>query len=66
MEAEEVLKHQLDKLRKEHSDLDVVIDHMLEAHIVNQIAVQRLKKQKLLLRDQISQINGKLLPNIIA
>jgi hypothetical protein len=39
---------------------------MLREPIVNQIAVQRLKKRKLLLKDQITQIRSKLLPDIIA
>jgi hypothetical protein len=38
----------------------------MQERIVNQIAVQRLKKQKLLLRDQILHVTSKLLPNIIA
>jgi hypothetical protein len=66
MEDESILKSRLEKLNNEHTELDHLIAHMLGERIVNQIAVQRLKKQKLLLRDQILLINSKLLPNIIA
>lgn len=66
MDEEEVLKLQLEKLNKEHTELDFLIERMLQERIVNQVAVQRLKKQKLLLRDQILQVTSRLLPNIIA
>lgn len=66
MSRDDVLKVQLTELNKTHSDLDRMISRMLEERIVNQIAVQRLKKQKLLVRDQITKIYSQLLPNIIA
>lgn len=66
MEKEEILRMQLAKLDKEHSELDSIIENMLGEQIVNQIAVQRLKKQKLLLRDQMSRIRSQMCPNVIA
>jgi hypothetical protein len=66
MDDEATLRTQLDKLKQEHVELDNLISKMLSESIVNQIAVQRLKKQKLLLRDKISKISAKLLPDIIA
>lgn len=66
MDREEILKDQLAELNKVHANLDSMIERMLSERIVNQIAVQRLKKQKLLLRDQISHLYSQLLPNIIA
>ena len=62
----EIVKMQLEKVTEEHRELDHMIDKMLEERIVNQIAVQRLKKRKLLLKDQILRLKSQLLPDIIA
>jgi len=66
MDEQETLKKKLDLLKEEHRELDTVIDDMLRETVVNQLAIQRLKKKKLLIRDQISKINASLLPDIIA
>jgi hypothetical protein len=66
MDEQEALKKKLDLLKEEHRDLDTMINDMSRESIVNQLAVQRLKKKKLLVRDQISKINAMLLPDIIA
>lgn len=66
MDDQESLKRKLELLQEEHRELDVMIEAMMRENIVNQLAVQRLKKRKLLIRDQISQIHSKLLPDIIA
>jgi hypothetical protein len=66
MEDQEDLKAQLEHLTHEHHELDATIEKMLQEPIVNQIAVQRLKKRKLLLKDLIIQARSKLLPDIIA
>lgn len=66
MDEQEALKKKLERLKDEHRDLDTMINDMLRESVVNQLAVQRLKKKKLLVRDQISYINSILLPDIIA
>ena len=66
MDEQEALKKKLELLKEEHRDLDTMINDMSRESIVNQLAVQRLKKKKLLVRDQISKINALLLPDIIA
>jgi hypothetical protein len=66
MDEQEILRSQLERLNEEHRELDAMIDKMLGENIVNQIAIQRLKKRKLLLKDQILKIKSKLLPDIIA
>lgn len=66
MDDQETLKRKLELLQEEHRELDVMIEAMMRENIVNQLAVQRLKKRKLLIRDQISQIHSNLLPDIIA
>ena len=60
------LKLKLELLKVEHRDLDEVIARLTEIANYNQIQVQRLKKRKLLLKDQIAKFESKLLPDIIA
>jgi len=60
------LRRKLEELRQEHRDLDDVIARMQEAAPFNQLQLQRLKKRKLALKDQMTKIESKLLPDIIA
>jgi hypothetical protein len=62
----DALKKQLDNLQLEHRDLDDVIDHLIETRPFDQLQIQRLKKRKLALKDQISKLESRLLPDIIA
>ena len=62
----ETLKAKLAALRTEHRDLDDVIARIVENGPFDQLQMQRLKKRKLLLKDQISRIESELLPDIIA
>jgi hypothetical protein len=62
----EVLKAKLAALKTEHRDLDEVIARLAERNPVDQLELQRLKKRKLLLKDQITKIESELLPDIIA
>jgi len=40
----------------EHADLDSLIDHAADQMPVDELALRRLKKRRLLLRDQITQL----------
>jgi hypothetical protein len=62
----EALKARLAALRTEHRDLDEVITRLASRAPVDQLELQRLKKRKLLLKDQIAKIESELLPDIIA
>jgi hypothetical protein len=62
----EALKAKLATLKTEHRDLDGVIARLAERLPFDQLQLQRLKKRKLLLKDQISKIESELLPDIIA
>jgi hypothetical protein len=62
----EALRQRLAELKSEHRDLDDVIAHIGETAPFDQIQIKRLKKRKLLLKDQIARIESKLLPDIIA
>jgi hypothetical protein len=66
MLGQEDLRRRLEELRSEHRDLDDVIARLSEAAPFNQLQLQRLKKRKLALKDQITQLESKLLPDIIA
>jgi len=61
---EQILK--LEELRSEHQDLDDVIARISEDAPFDQLQLQRLKKRKLVLKDQISTLENQLLPDIIA
>ncbi len=62
----ESLKTKLEELRTEHRDLDDVIARVAEAATVDRLQIQRLKKRKLQLKDQINRIESLLVPDIIA
>jgi hypothetical protein len=62
----ELLRGKLAALRLEHRDLDDVIARLAETGPMSQIQLQRLKKRKLMLKDQIILLESKLLPDIIA
>jgi len=61
----EVIEIELEVLRQEHRDLDLAISVLAEKAI-DQLAVKRLKKKKLLLKDRISKFENDLMPDIIA
>jgi hypothetical protein len=53
-------------LRQEHRDLDAAIAALYNSPGADLLQVQRLKKRKLQLRDQIILIEDQLTPDIIA
>ena len=59
------LLRQLHELRSEHRDLDTVIARLSEAG-TDQLHLQRLKKRKLLLKDEVSWLESRLIPDSIA
>lgn len=63
---EAILRVKLAALKSEHRDLDGAIDALLEAPARDQLQLARLKKRKLRLKDEIADIEDRLLPDIIA
>ncbi|MBS0540066.1 MAG: DUF465 domain-containing protein [Proteobacteria bacterium] len=61
-----VIQAKLEALRLEHRDLDDVIDRLIEKAPFDQLQLQRLKKRKLGLKDQIIRLESQLIPDIIA
>jgi len=54
------------RLRVEHGDLNDAINALELVGAVDQLQIQRLKRRKLLLKDQISKLEDQLTPDIIA
>jgi hypothetical protein len=59
------LLRRLHEMRSEHRDLDTVIARLSDS-LSDQLQVQRLKKRKLKLKDEIAWLESRLLPDIIA
>lgn len=66
MEDKDNIKNRLSTLETEHRDLDDVIDQVTAGVIFDQIQVQRLKKRKLMLKDEILRLRSVLIPDSIA
>ncbi|MDJ0948918.1 MAG: DUF465 domain-containing protein [Alphaproteobacteria bacterium] len=65
-QEQEVLRARLGELITEHRDLDDVIARITEQGPFDQLQIQRLKKRKLVLKDEIARLESKLVPDIIA
>ena len=60
------IQKKLTELRTEHRDLDDVIARLAEQMPMDQLQIARLKKRKLILKDEIARLETALLPDIIA
>lgn len=60
------IRRRIDLLQQEHRDLDAAIDALALTAAPNQLQLARLKKRKLLLKDEISLLADQLIPDIIA
>ncbi len=60
------MQTRLQALEVEHHDLDYVIDRLALDPSQDRLQLQRLKKRKLLLKDQIARLRTRLIPDIIA
>jgi hypothetical protein len=56
----------LTQVMQEHRDLDAAIEAMTLLGNPDLLTLSRLKKRKLQLKDEITEINNGLLPDIIA
>ena len=63
---QEALKEKLAELSQEHRDLDAAIHALVESGSGDTLLVQRLKKKKLALKDEIAILEDQLFPDIIA
>jgi hypothetical protein len=65
LDDREILLRRLHELRSEHRDLDSVIARLSDS-LSDQLPVQRLKKRKLKLKDEIAWLESRIVPDIIA
>lgn len=60
------LTRRLIELRIEHADLDAMIDRMAGQSPLDELALQRLKKRRLALRDMIARLEATTTPDDLA
>lgn len=58
------IKRLINELSFEHKDLDDAIILMKEKPFVDELQIRRMKKRKLKLKDEIAQLESKLIPDI--
>lgn len=66
MQREEVLRVKLELLQREHRDLDDAIAALDSSGRADALTLRRLKKRKLMLKDEIQRITDEITPDIIA
>jgi hypothetical protein len=60
------IRERLQSLEIEHHDLDVVIGRLASDASLDRLQLQRFKKRKLILKDQIQRLRARLIPDIFA
>ena len=66
MNREDEIAERLLMLKAEHRDLDDAIQALSQRAVPDMIQIQRLKKRKLQLKDEILKLESQILPDIIA
>ena len=61
-----LIRRKIDALKVEHRDLDEVIARLSSDYRQDELQMRRLKRRKLLLKDQITLLEGQLVPDIPA
>lgn len=62
----DAIERRIVELTLEHGDLGLAIDGLVSAPLHDELQLKRLKKRKLLLKDQISFLEAQLTPDIPA
>ena len=66
MPRDEILRVKLELLQREHRDLDDAIAALDAGGRADPLTLRRLKKRKLMLKDEITRISDEITPDIIA
>ena len=66
LESAEEIKRRIGELNLEHRDLDRAIEALEANPLYDELQLKRLKKRKLMLRDQIFMLQRQLVPDIPA
>lgn len=61
-----ILQARIQVLRDEHRDLDDAIERISESVPFDQLRIQRMKKRKLAIKDEIQRLENMMIPDIIA
>lgn len=61
-----MVEQRIMQLRIEHRDLDAIIGRVGEQPVADQLQVQRMKRRKLLLKDQIAWLERQVDPDVPA
>ena len=62
----DALREKLEELKQQHRELDAEIARLASEQSGDQLQMQRLKRRKLMLKDQMTALNGQIIPDIIA
>lgn len=65
-EEKQEIRARITVLELEHGDLDDIIDRIAHDPVLDQLQLRRLKKRKLSLKDQITRLEARLIPDIMA
>ena len=65
-EEDLALQKRLNELRLEHADLGASIEALGHMPMPDQLMIARLKRKKLTLKDEITSLENRILPDIIA
>lgn len=65
-EEQQSIRARITLLELEHGDLNDIIDRLAQDPAQDQLQLRRLKKRKLVLKDQIARLQTRLIPDIIA
>tara|TARA_X000000950_G_C13786556_1_gene607510 strand:+ start:339 stop:572 length:234 start_codon:yes stop_codon:yes gene_type:complete len=66
IDDQQMIINKLRQLESEHRDLDDVIERLADDKPFDQLKLQRLKKRKLILKDEMTLLRSRILPDIIA
>ena len=66
LDSTEEIKRRISELNLEHRDLDRAIEALEDNPLSDELQLKRLKKRKLMLKDQIFMLQRQLVPDIPA
>ena len=66
LESGEEIKRRISELNLEHRDLDRAIEALEQNPLHDELQLKRLKKRKLMLKDQITRLESQLIPDLNA
>lgn len=68
MSAEELraIQRRIVELQSEHRDLDEIVSALALTATADQLQVKRMKKRKLQLKDEITRLKSRLIPDLDA